>query len=367
MRIDAGLVALAALLGVLFCLDARQVTAVDLVVGGAAGAALLVRRRWPVTVAGLLIASTGLSAAGMGATAIAVGAVAYYRSWRVTAAVVTVHAAVVGTLFALAADSRHDFVQGTAVILALDAAAVATGLLARSLRERAREAGERHRLQVEEARHAERERIAREMHDVLAHRISLIAVHAGALEVRRSAPEAERQAAGVVRQCAYEALEDLRTVIKMLREDDHPAAGLDDAAGLGADADRPQPTLADLPALLDQARLAGTPVTLDGRLDDLAAMPAAVGRHIYRVVQEGLTNARKHAPSEPVRVRIERGEQLVVEITNSIGAAPAASLPGAGSGLIGLGERMDLVGGRLEYGRTAAGEFRLAARVPWPA
>jgi len=191
------------------------------------------------------------------------------------------------------------------------------------------------------------------MHDVLAHRISLLAVHAGALEVRRSAPEAERRAAEVVRACAYEALEDLRAVIGMLRDD------------ATVEADRPQPTLTDLPALIEQSRLAGTPVTLDSRLGDLADASDVVGRHAYRVVQEGLTNARKHAPGAPVRVRLSGGDGLVVEMTNPVSAAAAVPLPGAGSGLIGLRERMDLVGGGLEYGRTADGEFRLRARVPW--
>src|SRR2546421_252370 len=168
------------------------------------------------------------------------------RARLVDAALIAL-AALLGGFFLLhslkTAPSTRDFSQGSAVLLALDAATVASGMLVRSqrrlvasLRDRAREAAERHRLQVEEARHAERERIAREMHDVLAHRISLLAVHAGALEVRRSAPEAERRAAGGVRECAYEALEDLRAVIAMLR---------DEAA---ADADRPQPTLTDEPA-----------------------------------------------------------------------------------------------------------------------
>lgn len=353
MRIHVGLIALAAVLGALFCVDAKHVTALDLVVGVGSCVALLGRRRWPVPLAALLIASTALSATGMGATAIAVGAVALYRSWRVTAAVVIAHTAGVTALFALVAADRHDFVQGTAVVLALDAAAVAVGLLVRSLHDRAYEADVRHWLEIEEVRHAERERIAREMHDVLAHRISLLAMHAGALEVRRSAPEDERRAAGVVRQCAYDALEDLRTVIGMLREDGT------------ADADRPQPTLADLPGLFEEARLAGTSITVDSRIGELPAGSEAVGRHVYRVVQEGLTNARKHAPGSPVRVRLDGGEELVVEIINPVEAATRPALPGAGTGLIGLGERMDIVGGQLDFGLTVDGEFRLAARVPW--
>jgi signal transduction histidine kinase len=374
-RVDAGLIALAALLGGLFFLDSLKTAPeqgafrpiADLVVGTAACLALLLRRRWPVTLALVLIPSLLLSASSMGATAVAMLAVAMYRSWPVTAAMLALHAATVAALFALVATDPREFWQGLLVVLALDAALIASGLFVRSqrllvqsTRERAREAEEGHRLRVEEARHAERERIAREMHDVLAHRISLLAVHAGALEVRRSAPEDERQAAGVVRQHAYEALEDLRKVIGMLRDD--PAT---------ADSDRPQPTLVDLPALIEQSRLAGARVTLENRLADLPAAPDGIGRHAYRIVQEGLTNARKHAPGAPVRVRLAGpavdDAGLVVEVTNPLPArASAAQIPGAGSGLIGLRERMNLVGGRLEHGRTPDGEFRLHAWLPWP-
>lgn len=386
---DAGLIVLAATLGALFVLDAVRSAAepgtgipvTEPVVGGLACLALLLRRRRPVTVAAVLIPSMALSAAAMGPTVVAIGAVAVRRSWRVTGMVLAAHVVTVVTLFALVARSTGDFVLGCVVLLALDAAAVATGLLVRSqrqlvasLRERAREVEERQRLQVEQARHAERERIAREMHDVLAHRISLLAVHAGALEVRRSAPEADRRAAGVVRECAYEVLEDLRTLLGMLR--DEPGAETDTAAATGGDADRPQPALADLPALVEQSRQAGTPVTLESDLHVLATAPEAVGRHVYRVVQEGLTNARKHAPGQPVRIRMIGGETLSVEITNPLpaptpgtgtgtGTAVVPALPGAGSGLIGLRERMDLVGGRLEHGRTPDGRFRLRAQVPW--
>lgn len=370
--VDAGLIALAALLGAFFVSDSlatgeheRDHLYVDLVIGVVACAALLLRRRWPVALAAALIPTLAVSASAMGATAVAIGAVAVYRSRRVTALVVTAHVVVVAGLFVVAAWGTREFWPGLIAVLALDAAAVASGLLVRSqgmlvqsLRDRAREAEEGQRLRAEEARHAERERIAREMHDVLAHRISLLAVHAGALEVRRSAPEEERAAAGVIRQSAYAALEDLREVIRMLRED------------RTADADRPQPVLADVPALVEQSRQAGMRVDLTG---EPRGVPDPIGRHAYRIVQEGLTNARKHAPGALVRVRLstveEDGRALAVEVINALPArvGAGAALPGAGSGLIGLRERVYLVGGRLEHGLTPDGRFRLYARLPWRA
>jgi signal transduction histidine kinase len=151
------------------------------------------------------------------------------------------------------------------------------------------------------------------MHDVLAHRISLLAVHAGALEVRRSAPAGERRAAGVVRQCAAEALEELRGVLGMLREG-------------GPEPEPPQPGLADIPALVEESRLAGMPVELDDRRPGGYPVPDGIGRHAYRIVQEGLTNTRKHARGAPVRVRLAgpageargAGRGLVVEVTNAL-------------------------------------------------
>jgi signal transduction histidine kinase len=222
-------------------------------------------------------------------------------------------------------------------------------LLVGSWADRARQAEEGQRLRIEQARLGERERIAREMHDVLAHRVSLLAVHAGALEVRRDAPEPERAAAGVIRQCAHDAIEDLRQVIGMLRE---PAG------------DRPQPTLADVPALVEQSRAAGATVALD--LVEHDAVPDGVGRHAYRIVQEALTNARKHAPGAPVRVAVTGGAEdgLVVEVGNALGTG-RSRLPGVGAGLVGLTERVQLAGGRIEHGPTLAGEFRLRAWLPW--
>jgi signal transduction histidine kinase len=231
-----------------------------------------------------------------------------------------------------------------------------------SLRDRAERAEAEQQLRVEQARQAERARIAREMHDVLAHRISLLSLHAGALEFRPDAPPEEvARAAGVIRASAHQALEDLRAVIGVLR---------DGPGGDGAP-ERPQPTLADLPALVDESRAAGMRVSFSSSLADDAVVPDGVGRNAYRVVQEGLTNARKHARGSAVDVVVagSPGEGLEIEIRNRlpVGAlAAAAEIPGAGTGIVGLAERASLAGGRLEHGRTDAGDYRLWAWLPWP-
>jgi signal transduction histidine kinase len=199
------------------------------------------------------------------------------------------------------------------------------------------------------------------MHDVLAHRLSLLATYAGAIEYRPDAPpEQVARAAGVVRAGAHQALDELREVITVLREDD----------GDGDGAERPQPGLADLSRLVDESRDAGARIQLDDRVPDPAALPGAAGRTAYRVVQEGLTNARKHAPGEPVQVVIDGrpGGELLVEIRNPLvnGQATGPAIGGSGTGLIGLTERVRLAGGELDH-QAADGEFRLSARLPWPA
>ncbi|MEO3824236.1 histidine kinase [Actinomadura sp. B10D3] len=230
--------------------------------------------------------------------------------------------------------------------------------LLESLRERARRAEAEQGRRVAEARMAERTRIAREMHDVLAHRLSLLATYAGALEYRPDAPpEKLSQAAGVVRAGVHQALDELREVILLLRADD------------ADDEDRPQPVLADVPRLVEESRDAGTPVELSDGTSEASELPAAAGRTAYRVVQEGLTNARKHAAGLPVRVVLdgEPGDRLVIDIRNPLaegGAGPIA--PGSGTGLVGLTERVRLAGGRLDH-EAVAGEFRLRAWLPWPA
>jgi signal transduction histidine kinase len=226
--------------------------------------------------------------------------------------------------------------------------------LLNSLRERARRAEAEQGRRVAEARVAERARIAAEMHDVLAHRLSLVAMYAGALEYRPdSAPQELARAAGVVRDGVHQALTELREVIGVLREED-----------------RPVPALTDIPRLVTESHDAGQQVSLDDRMKDAGAVPPVCGRAAYWVVREGLTNARKHAARQPVQVRLDGqpGTALVIDICNPMppasGTGPA--VPGAGAGLAGLSERVMLAGGQLDHEVTAAAEFRLHASLPWP-
>jgi signal transduction histidine kinase len=232
-----------------------------------------------------------------------------------------------------------------------------------SLRERATRLEAEQRLRVEQAREAERLRIAREMHDVLAHRVSLLSLHAGALEFHPDASAEEvAQAAAVIRASAHAALEELRDVIGVLRE-----------GTPGSAPEPPQPTLAEVPALVEESRLAGMRVRWHIDVPGDALLPAALGRAAYRIVQEGLTNARKHAPAAAVEVTItaEPGTALVVEVVSrrAVGVAASAALvlPGAGTGLVGLAERIALAGGELEHGPDGAGDFVLRATLPWSA
>jgi signal transduction histidine kinase len=365
---DAGFAVAAAVFGAVFVVgnlnDDPPVEVpplgVELVVGGAACAALfLVRRRWPVgLLLGLMFAGI-LSVVGTAASFLGVLNVAIHRSWRVTAALAGLHFGWAALFFQLVDMTPRQYRESVVFTLLMDAALVASGLLVRSQRLLVRSLRDRARQAEEETRRLERERIAREMHDVLAHRISLLAMHAGALEFRPEAPAEEiTRAAGVIRRCAFEALEDLREVIGVLRDDSG-----------AVNAERPQPTLADLTELIDDSQRTGMPVTLDTQISDLGTVPAGIGRHAYRIVQEGLTNARKHAPGAHVRVAVAgtEGTELTVELRNPLPPnTAAAQIPGAGAGLIGLRERVDLVGGRLEHGRTPDGHFRLWMSLPWP-
>ncbi|SCL34820.1 Signal transduction histidine kinase [Micromonospora pallida] len=345
--------------------------AADAVLGLVATALLWVRRRWPVGLAVATLPLTLFSLASAAPLAIVYFTVVVHRRTAVALAYTGATLATNLVFSYLRPDPSLSYwgtvvwgVVITLLVLAWGMFVRARRQLVVSLRERAERAEAEQQLRVTQARQVERTRIAREMHDVLAHRISLLSLHAGALEFRPDAPPAEvARAAGVIRSSAHAALQDLREVIGVLRAE--PAA-VEPAAP-----ERPQPTLDDVPALVDESRTAGVRVDLHDRVDQAGAVPAAVGRSAYRIVQEGLTNARKHAPGAVVAVGLDGGpgEGLNVEIRNRwpVGERPHPEIPGTGTGLVGIAERVHLAGGRLTHGRDESGDFRLAAWLPWPA
>jgi signal transduction histidine kinase len=211
-------------------------------------------------------------------------------------------------------------------------------------------------LEAERARAQERASIARELHDVVAHRVGLMVLHAGALEVSLADPEAARQAA-LVRETGREALDELRHVLGVLRER---------ADGVPLD---PQPTLTDLDRLARQSREAGLEVSVavEGARRRL---PATVERTAYRLVQEALTNVHKHAAGAATEVGVRYGrERLEVTVRNARpaggpGPPPGQGLDGGGHGLLGLRERVALLGGTFRAGPRADGGFEVCASLP---
>ncbi|MEU4164808.1 histidine kinase [Actinoplanes sp. NPDC026670] len=204
---------------------------------------------------------------------------------------------------------------------------------------------EQARVADEQARTAERTRIAGEMHDVLAHKMSLIALYAGALELRATDDPKLHDGTVLIRTTAREALVELREVLGVLRTDVTTEQ------------------FADLHTLVTASSRAGHPVELRDEAGDL---PAATARVVYRVVQEGLTNAHKHAPEALTTVTVGRLEDgsVAVAVHNDIGKT-AMDLPGSAAGLVGLAERIRLVGGSLRSGPVAGDGWQLAAVVPW--
>jgi signal transduction histidine kinase len=221
-----------------------------------------------------------------------------------------------------------------------------------SLAERAERLEREQAAQVERARAAERTRIAREMHDAVAHQVSLMVVHAGALEV--DAPDqGTRHTAELIRSTGRQALTSLRQVLHVLRT---PVA----------EPPAPPPALDDLDRLLQQSRTAGLPVR---RTDHgvVRPVPAAAQYAAYRVVQEALTNVHKHAAGAVTEVTVRyRPGDLEVTVHNvrpATGQAPH-KLPGSGLGLAGLGERLHLIGGDFGAGPGPDGGFTVTARIP---
>lgn len=347
------------------------VLVLDLVLGAVALALLPSRRRHPLLAACLTSAVCAVSVAGMGAAVLAVASAAARRQRVpvVVAAAVFLTGAVVSEFlyrprFLFAAGGVLEPAGGVVLGGAFFAAAVVAGYYAAarrelvdSLSERALTAEREQALTAQVARDAERNRIAREMHDVLAHRISMVALHAGALTYREDLDRGQTLAAAhTIRENARFALAELREVLGVLRA----GGAADDPAG------PPQPTLAQLPALIADVREAGSPVRLDDGGLAGRQFPETLSRTAFRIVQEALTNARKHAPGEPVAVRLSgtAGGVLEVEIRNPLGDRVSAA-PSPGVGLLGLAERAGLAGGTVTHGPRPDGSFVVTASLPW--
>ena len=220
------------------------------------------------------------------------------------------------------------------------------------LKERAERLEHEQHMMAEQAITAERTRIAREMHDVVAHRVSLMVLHAGGLEVSAT-DDRTIEAAGLIRTTGREALAELRGILGVLRDESGEAAPT-----------APQPVLDDLDRLLAEWRGAGMRVQRQ-ESGEPGPIPIQVQRTAFRVVQEALTNAVKHAPGAAVDVRLHHGrEHLELEVANDPVPAPRDPPARGGYGLTGLGERVALVGGRISSGPCPDGGWRLRAILP---
>lgn len=251
---------------------------------------------------------------------------------------------------------------GLVVVTLIVAASAATGMytstrraLLAQLQKRAEQAESGRAVAEDQARRAERTRIAREMHDIVAHKISLVALQAGALEVNPTLDrEQVQQSAGLIRQTATTALSELREVLGVLRGDGEEAPLA------------PQPTWEDVRRLVTTSKDAGVAVDLFDFIDD--PVPDPLARTAYRVVQEGLTNIHKHALHTKARVALigEPGTELVIEVSNVLPKGFTTDLPGARMGLSGIETRVTHAGGTITSGPTDDGRFEVRAVIPWP-
>jgi signal transduction histidine kinase len=255
------------------------------------------------------------------------------RVWDPSASVIAIGVlrTAVGPLLALYFTARHEVLQG--------------------LRDRAERAEQERYLLAEQARAEERARLAGEMHDVVTHRVSLMVLQAGALGITAK-DEATRQAAEELRAAGCQALDELRDLVGILRTE--------------PDGDQ-TPSTPGLPALIAEATAGGAPAELAEDGDPALASPV-VGRTVYRIAREALTNVRKHAPGATVLVRIGyRQSQVRVVVSNGPATRSGDSeLSGTGSGLglAGLRQRIELMHGTLRAGPTPDGGFRLEAVLP---
>ncbi|WP_164251054.1 histidine kinase [Streptomyces sp. S4.7] len=413
--LDVGLAVVSALEcafeGIRFADSARLPMALGVVFGLLVGSVLLLRRRWPMAV---VLVSVAVTPAEMGVLLAIVGLYTLAASdapRRIIGALAGM--SLVGTLIVVFVRTRQDvsgvdidsarwYIPLIAVFMALSMSLppVLLGLyvgarrrLMESLRERADSLeqelsllADRAEQRAEWARTEERTRIAREMHDVVAHRVSLMVVHAAALQaVALKDPQKAVKNAALVGDMGRQALTELREMLGVLRAGEQQAARKVADAGSGADrstvplasvgvaaaaaaaaAADDGPGMEDIEALVGQSRDAGMVVELAVHGVTRAYAPE-VEQTAYRVVQEALTNVHKHAAGAKVMVRLAHREaEIAMQVENgpSYGAADAG-LPSGGNGLVGMRERVLALGGVFVSGETDAGGFRVSAVLPY--
>ncbi|MFW0791428.1 sensor histidine kinase [Gordonia sp. CPCC 205333] len=345
---------------------ARWWLAADLALGVISYAAVWWRRSYPVAIATFTNIAGLVSATSAGPATLALVSLSTRRRWReiVPQAILSfVCGAVSARYFSEPGTETNTYVD-VGVLAAVVGMMVAWGMYIGSRREllaswqsRAQLAEAEQSAKVASARTAERTRIAREMHDVLAHRISTVNMYAGALAFRDDLPPQQvRETATVIAETSHLALTELREVLGVLRE------GPGDAAP-----ESPQAGPQDIDALVDDNRNTGMRIEYAATVD-FSTLPSAVGRTLYRCVQESLTNARKHAPAATVHVRITGDQEsgIDLEVVNALPlAATVLSAPPSGFGLVGLAERVELSGGRESHRKTADNRFILRVWLPW--
>ncbi|MFI0349559.1 sensor histidine kinase [Actinomadura sp. 9N407] len=324
--------------------------------------ALVVRRRHPVGLALFALVFSPPTGAGGIAALIMLYSLGAYAASRRTVIAIAVAGYVAFLIFPGPTATNEPLIIQAISGIAFTAPPVLLGLymgarkqLFASLQERAERLEREQHLLAERARGEERTRIAREMHDVVANRVSVMVVHAGALKaVAARDPARAAETATVIGDMGRQALDELRHVIGVLRQGEE---ALPQAA----------PTLADIRALIGQSSAAGLTVELAVRGEE-RPMPAAVGRTLYRLVQEALTNVHKHAGDADTMIELGLAREAVeVEIRNAPPREiPRHGLPSGGNGLLGLRERVTALGGSLEAG-PAGGGFEVRARIPLPA
>jgi signal transduction histidine kinase len=327
-----------------------------------ASAALYWRRRAPLVVVAVAVIAWAVTLGSGYADLGGVTIIALYSAGRYTTEDRWAHLGVDAAILVVLIDGLTDPAPWGEAVLAGVVMFVAW-YVGRRLRLRSERAAQLAREQAAEARRIvteERTRIARELHDVVAHRVSLMTVQAGAAKaVAAQDPEGAIRAMGAVEEAGRQALDELRHLLGVLRPETDPD-------GLG-----PQPGLKELPRLVEQIRGAGVDVSL--ATDGVSAeLPARVDLFAYRIVQEALTNVLKHTgPGAHTQVRLGTDRTgIVIEVLDDGHGAtvmPASGLTqgsARGHGIVGMRERALLLGGTLDAGPRPAGGFRVVAHLP---